>query len=160
MEMRKKKIKQKNEKKKRKKYNRKKEKTSKEKKNEKKGKGHQKPRKKTKAPEKEKKVVILSCSYFFSLKSIHKINYLIPQTEVLIIDEVHQFTSKQSIAVMKSFENAVIRLGFSATPWKEGDDEQVTRKKINKKVNKKRKINSTTELVEKKTQRILESLEL
>lgn len=41
---------------------------------------------------------------------------------MLIIDEIHQWTSKQSIDIMKSFENAIMRLGFSATPWKEEDD--------------------------------------
>lgn len=38
------------------------------------------------------------------------------------MDEIHLFSSKDSIAAFKLFDGAVMRLGFSATPWKQGED--------------------------------------
>jgi hypothetical protein len=54
--------------------------------------------------------------------SIEKLNYLIPEIKAVIIDEVHQFSSSASVKMMKRFDKAVMKLGFSATPWKDDDE--------------------------------------
>jgi superfamily II DNA or RNA helicase len=56
-----------------------------------------------------------------TFQSLHKISDLIPATKVLILDEVHEFTSKLSIETLKKFENTLFRWGFSATPFKSDD---------------------------------------
>eukprot|EP00028_Trichosphaerium_sp_Am-I-7-wt_P001054 CAMPEP_0168530062 /NCGR_PEP_ID=MMETSP0405-20121227/14384_1 /TAXON_ID=498012 /ORGANISM="Trichosphaerium sp, Strain Am-I-7 wt" /LENGTH=494 /DNA_ID=CAMNT_0008554113 /DNA_START=719 /DNA_END=2199 /DNA_ORIENTATION=+ len=62
---------------------------------------------------------LITCS---TIQSLHKLSKeLIKNTQVLIVDEVHQFASKESAKWMKMFKNASIRLGFSATPWKADD---------------------------------------
>jgi superfamily II DNA or RNA helicase len=53
---------------------------------------------------------------------MHKLGHLIPQTKALIVDEVHEFTSKKSIELFEQMENAIYRLGFSATPFKHDDE--------------------------------------
>eukprot|EP01125_Pyxidicula_operculata_P005423 TRINITY_DN192_c0_g1_i3.p1 TRINITY_DN192_c0_g1~~TRINITY_DN192_c0_g1_i3.p1 ORF type:complete len:511 (+),score=26.55 TRINITY_DN192_c0_g1_i3:157-1533(+) len=60
-----------------------------------------------------KKVIICT------IQSLDKIKSLIPETKVLMIDEVHEFSSTQSVKSLNLFSSAVYRLGFSATPWKE-----------------------------------------
>jgi hypothetical protein len=37
---------------------------------------------------------------------------MLPFIKVVIVDEVHQFSSKNSIKAFKSLENAMIRLGI------------------------------------------------
>jgi len=52
-----------------------------------------------------------------TIQSFHKLSALVPLIEVLLVDEVHQFTSALSVKAFKELSRAVIRLGFSATPW-------------------------------------------
>lgn len=54
-------------------------------------------------------------------QSVDKLGELIPQIKAVIIDEVHQMSSAGSTNLVKRFEHAAVKLGFSATPWKDGD---------------------------------------
>jgi superfamily II DNA or RNA helicase len=44
------------------------------------------------------------------------------KAKVLIVDEVHEMTTTQSMQIMQGFENATYRLGFSATPFVANDE--------------------------------------
>lgn len=44
------------------------------------------------------------------------------KTKILIVDEVHEMTTTQSVQIMQSFGNATYRLGFSATPFVQNDE--------------------------------------
>lgn len=44
------------------------------------------------------------------------------KAKILIVDEVHEMTTTQSMKIMQSFENATYRLGFSATPFAPNDE--------------------------------------
>ena len=58
-----------------------------------------------------------------TVQSLHKVpEYIIKNTQVLIVDECHLFSSKQSLKALKSFPNCFMRLGWSATPWREHDE--------------------------------------
>lgn len=59
---------------------------------------------------------LITCA---TVQSIHKIKPLVEGTKVLILDEVHEWTTTESIKHLQSFKNAVYRLGFSATPFKQ-----------------------------------------
>lgn len=56
-----------------------------------------------------------------TVQSLHKLDSLVKETKVLILDEVHEWTTKESIKHIQKFENATYRLGFSATPYKQGN---------------------------------------
>jgi superfamily II DNA or RNA helicase len=57
---------------------------------------------------------IITC---ITAQSLHKVGALIPRTKVLLVDEVHEWASKNSQMHLKLFTNTTHRLGFSATPW-------------------------------------------
>jgi len=56
-----------------------------------------------------------------TIQSLHKLADLVPHVKALIIDECHEFVSTQSVRTIKKFKNTVIRLGFSATPFKQNN---------------------------------------
>lgn len=77
----------------------------------------------------------VTCS---TIQSAHRIQDQIAAARCLIVDECHEFSSTNSVKVLKQFKNTVYdwlflllsvihvnasyRLGFSATPWRVDDD--------------------------------------
>lgn len=59
---------------------------------------------------------IITC---ITSQSLHKVADLVPRTKILLVDECHEWASKDSQRHLKLFENTMLRLGFSATPWNE-----------------------------------------
>ncbi len=58
---------------------------------------------------------LITCA---TIQSLPKIADRIGDVKALFVDEVHEFASSKSIQSLRLFENAVYRLGFSATPLK------------------------------------------
>lgn len=56
-----------------------------------------------------------------TIQSIHKIEKLIPKISVCLVDEIHDMISKRCIKCYKKLTNCSVRVGFSATPFKDGD---------------------------------------
>ncbi|EFA77807.1 hypothetical protein PPL_09305 [Heterostelium album PN500] len=56
-----------------------------------------------------------------TLMSAHKIEEQCRRAQVLLVDEVHEFTSPTARNAFKMFDNAYARFGFSATPFKIDD---------------------------------------
>eukprot|EP01126_Amoeba_proteus_P038761 TRINITY_DN4056_c0_g1_i8.p1 TRINITY_DN4056_c0_g1~~TRINITY_DN4056_c0_g1_i8.p1 ORF type:complete len:187 (+),score=38.11 TRINITY_DN4056_c0_g1_i8:328-888(+) len=57
-----------------------------------------------------------------TVQSVNKLKSIFDKVKVLILDEVHQFSSTGSVKTLKLFPNLLMKLGFSATPWKVDDD--------------------------------------
>lgn len=55
-------------------------------------------------------------------QSVDKLEDILPDIKAVIIDEVHQFSSAGSVKLIKKLHGAVLKLGFSATPWKAEDE--------------------------------------
>lgn len=53
-----------------------------------------------------------------TIQSIYSMTALLDKARVLMVDEVHDFTSDKSQLTMHDCPNAYMRLGFSATPFK------------------------------------------
>lgn len=64
---------------------------------------------------------IITCS---TIQSIHHLEPLIPKVKAVILDECHEYTSNKSVRTVRSFENAAMILGFSATPFDRKDKVQ------------------------------------
>lgn len=60
-----------------------------------------------------------------NIASIGKIETLIPKFKVLIVDEIHDMMSKVPISVYKKMKSACVRIGVSATPFKDGGKDYV-----------------------------------
>lgn len=60
----------------------------------------------------------ITCS---TVQSLHKLDSLVGKTKVLIIDEVHEWATTESMNQLQKFTNATYKLGFSATPFKTRD---------------------------------------
>jgi superfamily II DNA or RNA helicase len=58
---------------------------------------------------------LITCA---TVQSLGKLPELQRRTQVLIADEVHQFSSDLSLEALQRFENAFFRVGFSATPFR------------------------------------------
>jgi superfamily II DNA or RNA helicase len=57
-----------------------------------------------------------------TIQSIKKIEKAVARADVLLVDEVHGFSSTLSRKALEGFKNTSFRLGLSATPFKIGDD--------------------------------------
>jgi superfamily II DNA or RNA helicase len=61
-----------------------------------------------------------------TIQSVIKMQDRLANAEVLMVDEVHDFTSKLSQLTFRACEKAYMRLGFSATPYKLSDVHKYT----------------------------------
>lgn len=60
-----------------------------------------------------------------NVQSIIKIEKMLPQIEVLIVDEIHDMMSKLPKAVYRRLKNCSVRIAMSATPFKFGETDKV-----------------------------------
>ncbi|XP_049849697.1 uncharacterized protein LOC126320003 [Schistocerca gregaria] len=59
---------------------------------------------------------LITCA---TAQSVLKLEPLISRTRILLVDEVHEWASKEGEKILKLFDNCVYKLGFSATPFNE-----------------------------------------
>jgi superfamily II DNA or RNA helicase len=64
---------------------------------------------------------MITCSTWQSAKHIEK---LLPKIKVLIVDEVHEMTSKGPRKIYNKLSNCVVRVGLSGTPFKFGETDK------------------------------------
>lgn len=60
-----------------------------------------------------------------NVQSVIKIEKMLPQIEVLIVDEIHDMMSKLPKAVYRRLKNCSVRVAMSATPFKFGETDKV-----------------------------------
>lgn len=59
-----------------------------------------------------------------TVQSADQLEKLLPKIEVLIVDEIHEMTTKTAKKVYKKLVNASVRVGLSGTAFKDGDPSQ------------------------------------
>ena len=64
---------------------------------------------------------MITCSTWQSGKHLEK---LLPKIKVLIVDEVHEMTSKGPRRIYNKLKNCVVRVGVSGTPFKFGETDK------------------------------------
>ena len=65
--------------------------------------------------QKEPNIITCAC-----VQSLHKLEKLLPKIKVLIVDEIHEMTSKVPVSFYKKLKGCGMRIAVSATPFKHG----------------------------------------
>lgn len=65
---------------------------------------------------------LITCA---NVQSIHHLEKLLPKFKALFVDEVHLMMSNTCISTYKKMKDAYIRIGLSATPFKDGEMDKV-----------------------------------
>lgn len=60
-----------------------------------------------------------------TVQSLHKLEKLLPHVKVLIVDEIHDMTSKLPLKYYNKMTSCSVRVGVSATPFKSGGTDKV-----------------------------------
>lgn len=65
-----------------------------------------------------------------TVQSSHLLEKLFPKIKVLLVDEIHDLMAKEAMSVYTKLTNCNVRIGFSATPFRDGGSDKVHKYKV------------------------------